>query len=85
MSEPTILEIQSKRTAQAYQRIRNRSLLIPFILGAAIFQVLISVVFPQASGHSSGLLIALLALALWLENRRLNALIKVLDQSERLQ
>ena len=84
MSEPAILEIESKRTAQAFQRIRKKSLLIPFILGAAVLHALIAVALPQAQASSSGVLIALLAWALWQENRKFNALVRVLEQSERL-
>jgi hypothetical protein len=84
MSGPSILEIESKRTAQAFQRIRRKSLLIPFVLGAAVLHAVIALVLPQAQASSSGVLIALLAWALWQENRKLNALVKILDQSDRL-
>ena len=84
MSEQSILDIESKRTARAFQQIRKKSLLIPFVLGSAVLHVVISFVLPQAQGSSSALLVALLAWALWQENRKLNALVKVLDQSNRL-
>lgn len=84
MQEPSILDIETKRTARAFQRIRQKSLLLPFVLGAAVLHVLSSFVLPQAQSSTSAVLIALLAWALWKENRKLNALVKVLDQSDRL-